>query len=64
MVLAQGPIQTPNTRKTFIKHRTKDAYPKCGFDSCIRVRYRFSGSKCKYEFFPYTLQLHMSDHHS
>ena len=41
------------TEEKVIEHRTKDASPKCGFISCIRVRYCFSFSNCKHAFFHY-----------
>ena len=50
-----NPSPTPiNLTEKAIKRRTKDATPKCGFISCIRVRYRFSFSICKHAFFHYT----------
>ena len=47
------PHQRPHRRKTLHHHhhhRTKYAFLKCGFISCIRVRYRFSCTSCKYPF--------------
>lgn len=48
------PHQRPHRRKLLLHHhhhRTKDAFLKCGFISCIRVRYRFSCTSCKHAFF-------------